>query len=195
MATKKLQDLTASTSPGDADILLIEDTAATKKITFLNLFNRIKTKLGLATVATSGKLADTVKDANNRTITDAERTKWNGYGTSIDSLNSNLSLGGFDDGVGYSKFPDGTYIQWGFFNGDILTNSNKNATRQVAFPTAFAGTAAVSINVTPANSNYLNGFCVDSITVTGFRVILMGALAANTTYASGFRWTAIGRWK
>lgn len=89
MATKKLQDLTASTSPGDADILLIEDTAATKKITFLNLFNRIKTKLSLATVATSGKLADTVKDANNRTITDAERTKWNGYGTSIDSLNSN----------------------------------------------------------------------------------------------------------
>ncbi|WP_050638824.1 MULTISPECIES: hypothetical protein [Clostridia] len=95
MATKKLQDLTASTSPGDADILLIEDTAATKKITFLNLFNRIKTKLSLATVATSGKLADTVKDANNRTITDAERTKWNGYGTSIDSLNSNWEkLGG-----------------------------------------------------------------------------------------------------
>lgn len=95
MATKKLQDLTASTSPGDADILLIEDTAATKKITFLNLFNRIKTKLSLATVATSGKLADTVKDANNRTITDAERTKWNGYGTSIDSLNSNLNAANF----------------------------------------------------------------------------------------------------
>lgn len=96
MATKKLQDLTASTSPGDADILLIEDTAATKKITFLNLFNRIKTKLSLATVATSGKLADTVKDANNRTITDAERTKWNGYGTSIDSLNSNLNAANFN---------------------------------------------------------------------------------------------------
>ncbi|WP_050640991.1 MULTISPECIES: hypothetical protein [Clostridia] len=110
MATKKLQDLTASTSPGDADIMLIEDTTATKKITFLNLFNRIKTKLGLATVATSGKasdltglstvatsgkLADTTKDASNRTITDAERTKWNGYGSSIDSLNSNWEkLGG-----------------------------------------------------------------------------------------------------
>lgn len=89
MATKKLQDLTASTSPGDADIMLIEDTTATKKITFLNLFNRIKTKLGLATVATSGKLADTVKDEDNRTITDAERAKWNGYGNDLASLNSN----------------------------------------------------------------------------------------------------------
>lgn len=195
MATKKLQDLTASTSPGDADILLIEDTAATKKITFLNLFNRIKTKLSLATVATSGKLADTVKDANNRTITDAERTKWNGYGTSIDSLNSNLSQGGVDNDVGYSKFPDGTYIQWGFFGGTAMTNSNKNATRQVTFRENFAGTAPVSVLITPANANYLNGYCVDNIAATGCRVILMGALAANTTYDSGFRWLAIGRWK
>lgn len=195
MATKKLQDLTASTSPGDADIMLIEDTTATKKITFLNLFNRIKTKLGLATVATSGKLADTVKDEDNRTITDAERAKWNGYGNDLASLNSNLSQGGVDNDVGYSKFPDGTYIQWGFFAGDATTNSNKNATRQITFHSAFAGTAPVSVLITPASANYLNGFCVDNIAVTGFRVILMGALAANTTYASGFRWTAIGRWK
>lgn len=96
MATKKLQDLTASTSPGDADIMLIEDTTATKKITFLNLFNRIKTKLGLATVATSGKLADTVKDEDNRTITDAERAKWNGYGNDLASLNSNLNAANFN---------------------------------------------------------------------------------------------------
>lgn len=210
MATKKLQDLTASTSPGDADIMLIEDTTATKKITFLNLFNRIKTKLGLATVATSGKasdltglstvatsgkLADTTKDASNRTITDAERTKWNGYGSSIDSLNSNLSQGGVDNDVGYSKFPDGTYIQWGFFGGTAMTNSNKNATRQVTFRENFAGTAPVSVLITPANANYLNGYCVDNIAATGCRVILMGALAANTTYDSGFRWLAIGRWK
>lgn len=195
MATKKLQDLTASTSPGDADIMLIEDTTATKKITFLNLFNRIKTKLGLATVATSGKLADTVKDEDNRTITDAERAKWNGYGNDLASLNSNLSQGGVDNDVGYSKFPDGTYIQWGFFGGTAMTNSNKNATRQVTFRENFAGTAPVSVLITPANANYLNGYCVDNIVATGCRVILMGALAANTTYDSGFRWLAIGRWK
>ena len=106
MATKKLLELAESTSPGDSDILMIEDTVATKRITFLNLFNKVKAKLalatvatsgkasdlsGLATVATSGKLADTTKDANNRTITDAERAKWNGYGTDITSLNSNIA--------------------------------------------------------------------------------------------------------
>ena len=89
---------------------MIEDTVATKRITFLNLFNKVKAKLalatvatsgkasdlsGLATVATSGKLADTTKDANNRTITDAERAKWNGYGTDITSLNSNLNASNF----------------------------------------------------------------------------------------------------
>ena len=210
MATKKLLELAESTSPGDSDILMIEDTVATKRITFLNLFNKVKAKLalatvatsgkasdlsGLATVATSGKLADTTKDEDNRTITDAERAKWNGYGNDLASLNSDLSQGGVDNDVGYSKFPDGTYIQWGFFAGDATTNSNKNATRQITFHSAFAGTAPVSVLITPASANYLNGFCVDNIAVTGFRVILMGALAANTTYASGFRWTAIGRWK
>lgn len=113
----------------------------------------------------------------------------------IDSLNSNLSQGGVDNDVGYSKFPDGTYIQWGFFGGTAMTNSNKNATRQVTFRENFAGTAPVSVLITPANANYLNGYCVDNIVVTGCRVILMGALAANTTYDSGFRWLAIGRWK
>ncbi|MCH1973536.1 hypothetical protein MCI89_14410 [Muricomes sp. OA1] len=111
MATKKLLELAESTSPGDSDILMIEDTVATKRITFLNLFNKVKAKLalatvatsgkasdlsGLATVATSGKLADTTKDANNRTITDAERAKWNGYGTDITSLNSNLNAANFN---------------------------------------------------------------------------------------------------
>lgn len=210
MATKKLLELAESTSPDDSDILMIEDTVATKRITFLNLFNKVKAKLalatvatsgkasdlsGLATVATSGKLADTAKDADNRTITDAERAKWNEYGTDITSLNSNLSQGGVDNDVGYSKFPDGTYIQWGFFGGTAMTNSNKNATRQVTFRENFAGTAPVSVLITPANANYLNGYCVDNIAATGCRVILMGALAANTTYDSGFRWLAIGRWK
>lgn len=106
MATKKLLELAESTSPDDSDILMIEDTVATKRITFLNLFNKVKAKLalatvatsgkasdlsGLATVATSGKLADTAKDADNRTITDAERAKWNEYGTDITSLNSNYN--------------------------------------------------------------------------------------------------------
>lgn len=57
MSQKKLKDLNTSTSPNDSDILLIEDTEATKNITFLDLFNKIKTKLGLGSLATKNKVA------------------------------------------------------------------------------------------------------------------------------------------
>lgn len=97
--------------------------------------------------------------------------------------------------MGYSKLPDGTLIQYGFFGGTLTTNDSKNVTREIAFPYGFAGTAPVSISITPATLSYLNGSAIDSITLTGFRAILMGAIAANTTYDSGFRWIAIGRWK
>lgn len=112
-------------------------------------------------------------------------------GDRIDELNRNMSQGG----VGYSKLPDGTYIQWGFFNGNATTNSYKNATVYVTFPDAFANTAPVSISVTPSNANFFNGFSIDNIMVTGFRTIFAGALEANETYNCGFRWIAIGRWK
>ena len=143
MATKKLQDLTASTSPGDADIMLIEDTTATKKITFLNLFNRIKTKLGLATVATSGKLADTVKDEDNRTITDAERAKWNGYGNDLASLNSNMEAAN-------SKYAYNTKA----YDANILTfaESLADGTFCVMQYTGYSS-SGTPINAAPSNSS------------------------------------------
>ena len=169
------------------------------KVITTNLLNRFW-KNGVKPIKDSLSSKVNVSDiVNNLTTTAANKAldarQGKALKTEIDSLNSNLSQGGVDNDVGYSKFPDGTYIQWGFFAGDATTNSNKNATRQITFHSAFAGTAPVSVMITPASANYLNGFCVDNIAVTGFRVILMGALAANTTYASGFRWTAIGRWK
>lgn len=169
------------------------------KVITTNLLNRFW-KNGVKPIKDSLSSKVNVSDiVNNLTTTAANKAldarQGKALKTEIDSLNSNLSQGGVDNDVGYSKFPDGTYIQWGFFAGDATTNSNKNATRQITFHSAFAGTAPVSVLITPASANYLNGFCVDNIAVTGFRVILMGALAANTTYASGFRWTAIGRWK
>lgn len=44
-------DYTEKVNPDDVDILLLEDAEETKKITFLNIFNRIKTKLGLGSLA------------------------------------------------------------------------------------------------------------------------------------------------
>ena len=73
MATKKLQDLAASINPNDSDIFIIEDATATKKITFANMFSKIKQKLG------------------NALIESAEREKWNGYKNTLDELNRNLN--------------------------------------------------------------------------------------------------------
>ena len=99
-------------------------------------------------------------------------------------------------GVGYSKLPDGTYIQYGFVTGNLTTNNFKNTTRNITFPgTAFVDTAPVCITITPTQSNFLNGSAVDSISLTGFRAILLGAPESNTAYDSGLRWIAIGRWK
>ena len=71
----------------------------------------------------------------------------------------------------------------------------KNATVNITYPNAFANTAAVSTAVTPTNANFLNGFSIDNVELTGFRVIFAGATAGNTTYNCGFRWMSIGRWK
>lgn len=107
------------------------------------------------------------------------------------STKSQLSQGD----SGYVKLPDGTLIQYGFFGGNATTNSYKNATVYVEFTNTFANTAPVSISVTPSNANFLNGFSIDNIMVTGFRTIFAGALEANKVYNCGFRWIAIGRWK
>ena len=109
----------------------------------------------------------------------------------INELNTKIS----DGGEGYVRLPDGTMIQHGFFAGSLVTNSNKNATRMVTFPYEFAKTGLISVVLTPDTSSYQNGMMFDSLTYTGFRAILMGALAASTSYPSGFRWVAIGRWK
>lgn len=71
----------------------------------------------------------------------------------------------------------------------------KNATVDVKFPETFTNTTPVSIAVTPSNANFLYGFSIDNIELTGFRVIFAGALEANKIYNCGFRWLAIGRWK
>ncbi|MDU7710386.1 MAG: hypothetical protein E7J94_24340, partial [Clostridium sp.] len=165
----KFNEYTEKTNPDDVDIFLLQDAASTRKISFLNIFNRIKTKLGLGELATKSKVAQSDLEAalanliagkltssgiaNNLTTTDTTKVlaapqgkallesitsaltligsldalttteKTNLVGsinelvTSLTALNSNLSQGGVDNDVGYSKFPDGTYIQWGFFGG------------------------------------------------------------------------------
>ena len=56
MPDKYIVNMTAKTTPEDTNLLVIEDAADTKKITWANLFNPIKTLIGnLASLTTSHK--------------------------------------------------------------------------------------------------------------------------------------------
>lgn len=165
------------------------------KVITTNLLNRFW-KNGVKPIKDSLSSKVNVSDiVNNLTTTAANKAldarQGKALNDKITTLNSNLSQGG----SGYSKLPDGTFIQYGFFGGNSVTNGSKNATVQTTFPFAFANTAPVAISVTPANANFLNSCSIDNIELTGFRTIFAGALQANTTYNCGFRWIAIGRWK
>ena len=110
----KFTDYAAKTIPDDSDILLIQDASATKKITFLNIFNRVKTKLGLGTLATKNTisqsdletaLADLITEkltasgiANNLTTTDATKVLSAPQGKNLsDSIvNISKSIGTLD---------------------------------------------------------------------------------------------------
>ena len=109
----------------------------------------------------------------------------------IDVLNTNLGNGG----IGYSKLPDGTMLQWGFYSGSLTTNGNSNSTKDISFPYTFSTNCHVCVNLTLETPAYQNGIMFDGLTFTKFRAILMGAPYANTPYDSPFRWLAIGRWK
>lgn len=54
----KFNEYTEKTAPDDVDIFLLQDTSATKKVTFLSIFNQIKTKLGLGLLATKSKISE-----------------------------------------------------------------------------------------------------------------------------------------
>lgn len=54
----KFNEYAEKSTPDDVDIFLLQDTSATKKITFLSIFNQIKTKLGLGLLATKSKISE-----------------------------------------------------------------------------------------------------------------------------------------
>ena len=179
--TKRITDLPEDTDVNDNDLFMAgsNGTASLRKKKWSTILSKIKSKL----------LANNLTTTAEGYALDARQGK--ALKDQVDQLNTKIS----DGGSGYVKLPDGTMIQYGFFASTLLTNSYKNATLEVDFPHGFAGTAPVSVQITLASTQYLNGCSVDTITLSGFRAILMGAPEANTAYESGFRWLAVGRWK
>ena len=163
------------------------------------MFGKIKKWFAdLKNIAFTGNYSDllNVPEIVNNRATTKEGTVLDGrQGKAIqdefDKLNTKIS----DGDAGYVRLPDGTMIQYGYFSGSLVTNSNKNATKDIKFKHTFSEGSYISLVLTPDTSSYQNGIMFDSLTFAGFRAILMGALAAGTSYPSGFRWIAIGRWK
>lgn len=91
MTEKKIKDFTAATTVNDTDVMILEDATKTQYSTMSLIFNYIKTKLGLKTVATSGLASDLTESETKRFVTDAEKTKWNGYEGAITATNGDLS--------------------------------------------------------------------------------------------------------
>lgn len=73
MATRKIADLTQATTASDADLMVIQDTSKTKKITFSTLLTSIKSKLGVGTAAnlntTSKEIVGAINEINTNLTT------------------------------------------------------------------------------------------------------------------------------
>lgn len=182
---KRVTDLQEKTEVLDEDLFAVGNngTPSLRKTKWSTIWNKVVEKFRTTLLVQNATTADTTRAASAAVAKDLQ--------DQITQQNTKIS----DGGEGYVRLPDGTMIQHGFFAGSLVTNSNKNATRVITFPYEFSKTGFVSVVLTPDTSSYQNGIMFDSLTYTGFRAILMGALAASTSYPSGFRWIAIGRWK
>lgn len=108
MATRKIADLTQATTASDADLMVIQDTSKTKKITFATLLTGIKSKLGVGTAAnlntTSKEIVGAINEIN---------TNLGVIGTlyTTEEVNtSTLYANNWYDIIGTLTLPPGTYL-------------------------------------------------------------------------------------
>lgn len=111
MATRKIADLTQATTASDADLMVIQDTSKTKKITFATLLTSIKSKLGVGTAANLNTTSKEIVGAINEINTNLERS------TSTCTKGGNVSVSSV------TVYKSGNWIS---LNGTIQTNDNYN---------------------------------------------------------------------
>ncbi|WP_027296109.1 hypothetical protein [Robinsoniella sp. KNHs210] len=80
MATRKIVDLTQATTSSDADLMVIQDTSKTKKITFSTLLTNIKSKLKVGTAANLNTTSKEIVGAINE------------INTNFDNINKQVTL-------------------------------------------------------------------------------------------------------
>jgi len=100
---------------------------------------------------------------------------------------------GIENGVGYTKFPDGTLICYG------TAIANGTDTSPNTFPHAFITAPSVTLcrNASSITKTMISGKA-DSITTTGFNCIFVVNPDGSTSHslsATNGTYQAIGRWK
>ncbi len=129
MATRKIADLTQATTASDADLMVIQDTSKTKKITFATLLTGIKSKLGVGTAAnlntTSKELVGAINEINTNIDNSAAIQIFKGNsavrsGTNL-LLNAGLVIGSY-------KYAQIHYTFWGYkYCKNVIILDNPNA--------------------------------------------------------------------
>lgn len=108
MATRKIADLTQATTASDADLMVIQDTSKTKKITFSTLLAGIKTKLGVGTAANLNTTSKEIVGAINEINTNfTNSTKTYELQNSVTGLVYHIAVGRMRILSYDLNFPDG----------------------------------------------------------------------------------------
>ena len=128
------------------------------------------------------------QNANNRFVTDAEKTKWN---------NGSYEYGSNANGY-YKKYGDGTLEMWGIV--DISINiANNNAVpynsniSTINFPVTSVIPCSCTIEVPSAGLVWASA--VNSVDFTSSIAYRLFATAIYTPLTARIQWTAKGKWK
>ena len=101
------------------------------------------------------------------------------------AISDSLSQGAYGTNGGYSKFPDGTLIQWG-----AVTVAQSAYTASVSYPQTFINKNQVSVTLTPTTAGTSYNVNWDSSSTTSLSIGRTPNTTANTYY-----YVAVGRWK
>lgn len=175
MATRKIVDLTQATTASDADLMVIQDTSKTKKITFSTLLTSIKAKLGVGTAAnlstTSKEIVGAINEINTNLNVPAEISQQQCYGYA-----AGCSI-------------DSQYVPGG---GYAITMKYSNGMKKLSFSVYHAsGTLAYNSIFFRINAAHKPSVYTESVVRKGSNALCVAVLGTDGTVVIGAPITAI----
>lgn len=173
MATRKITDLTQATTASDADLMVIQDTSKTKKITFSTLLTSIKSKLGVGTAANLNTTSKEIVGA-------------------INEINTNLSNKGnyyYSDGVNTGTLYAGSYY---ILLGPLTLPAGRyliTATLQKTFSELQIYDDTLKDFILSSNNSNSILCCIEK--ATELKIAVRGKPSENTTLSKSARYNII----